>query len=325
MAIGLDIGALLTGLIGAGNAAAAQQVDWANLQFQKEQARKQYGLATAARTDAYGNKQSFDDLMKEWLVELTPTQSAITKAGEREQLASLTEDATRNRATRRRQETRALEAEQDYNRARTGYRYDQPPSEDAIMGDLARIMGSNREAGANQAASALARQALRFGRGGDIGEITKGAADAVGSGLAENILATRMAAAQESAQRKGQHQSEYLPALNQFASTMDAVGTAPQLFSNVAGEKSAEQSAMLSAIMSAIQSGSAGVGNAYQSMARTMLGSTPNLGGALSLSLSGNGGRDDDRYMKLSKNDILYDTRNNSVVYPSRTGGGSVF
>jgi hypothetical protein len=77
-------GALLgaiPGVIGAIMQGQAQQeqnyTNEENLQFQRENARKQYALATAGRTDAYGNKMTYNEALNQWDTQLTPQQKAI--------------------------------------------------------------------------------------------------------------------------------------------------------------------------------------------------------------------------------------------------------
>jgi hypothetical protein len=94
----------LVGLIGAGLQYSAQQeanqIAWANLNFQKQQGAKQFRLSTAGRSDAYGDEQVYDPATNTWKINLSPTQNQIINAGQREQLQSLTHDAVNNRILR---------------------------------------------------------------------------------------------------------------------------------------------------------------------------------------------------------------------------------
>jgi hypothetical protein len=279
MAIGFDPGALISGIAQAQAMAQAAAIQQRQLQFQKENAAKQYRLATAGREDVYGNKQRFDDLGNEWIMQLDPTQQQLVSAGEREQLLSLTEDATRNRALRQRQEQRSLDAGEDYETALAGLRYDQPPEEAAIRGELQRLLGSGREGLAKETQSVLGRQAARLGRGGDIAEIIKNTNDYVGSTTPDRLLQARQGALAESQARQGAHQARHIPRLNRAASTMDAIGNAPQRFSTLPQEMGGQQAQMLQAISQALANESNQVGGAYSNLAQTIAGSAPNLGG----------------------------------------------
>ena len=110
-------GALLgaiPGVIGAIMQGQAQQeqnyTNEENLQFQRENARKQYALATAGRTDAYGNKMTYNEALNQWDTQLTPQQKAIISAQQREQLYSMTEGTRRAHDLAARQEARGKEA-----------------------------------------------------------------------------------------------------------------------------------------------------------------------------------------------------------------------
>lgn len=279
----MAIGSIFAGLLSAMSAAQANQsatnLGYEQLNFQKQLARDQRRLATAARTDAYGNTVSFDELLNKWITDLTDTQEQILRSGEREQLLSLTEDAERNRATRRRQEDRALASEDVFDRLLSEYQFEQPPDEDAIRGELNPLIGATREEGLKRGSSALAGQAARLGRGGDLASILKRTNDELGSSLSNDLLKTRGAAFNESTARSGAHESKYLPALRQFAQFMDAVGGAPQLFSDAPGRVSQTQDSMLSAIMNAMGSEASNVGNAYNNLARIASNSSIDLSG----------------------------------------------
>lgn len=286
--MGFDLGSILSAILGGSAQANQAAIDWANLQFQKENAQRQYDLATSSRQDAFGDTTGYDQALKKWTTKLTPTQSQISRAGQREQLASLTEDAARNRNKARRQETRALAATEDYNNAERGYRYDQPIGEDAIRGELDRLMGSARSQAAGQGAAAMARQAVRLGRGGDVEKIMKASQDALGGQTVDSIIKARQQALNEAGVRESQHQSKYLVPMRQFGQTMDAIGDSPLRFSDINGPTNATQGQMISQAIGALVNGGSAIGNAYNELGNTM-GKYPNLSGALSLSLGGSG------------------------------------
>ena len=100
------VGGIASTAINAGWQQANYNLNLENLRWQKQQGERQFKLASAGRTDAYGNKQKYDELLNEWKLNMTPTQNKIVKAGESEQLRSLTEDAARNRMIRVRQALR---------------------------------------------------------------------------------------------------------------------------------------------------------------------------------------------------------------------------
>src|SRR4051794_1836795 len=73
------------------------------LAFQRQNAADALRFAKAARTDAFGNRTSYDDALNQWITSLTPEQQSLVSAGEHEQRLGLTEDAARNRDIRRQQ------------------------------------------------------------------------------------------------------------------------------------------------------------------------------------------------------------------------------
>lgn len=286
------IGSIISALAGSAAQNAGLQFDYQNLAFQKDNAKKQYGLATAARTDAYGNEQSFDQLLKKWNIKLTPTQEAILRAGEHEQKLSLTEDAQRNRELRRRQETRSLEADRDYNDARTGWRYDQPQSEGAIRGEQQLLLGLDREDRTRGNQAGLMRQAMRLGRGGDIPSIIKAIAQQGGAGMGGDLIKARTGALAESQAREAGHRQKYLPAMQQFAQVQDDIGQAGQKYSTVPQEMGAQQSDMIQTILQSLTNESGQVGDAYKSIAARLAsgGLNLDLGGLDSMFGGGGGG-----------------------------------
>lgn len=276
----------LSGIIGLAGIASQSShqnlqtaLQWMNLQWQKEQARRQERFSMATRSDAYGNQQKYDELMNEWKQILTPTQNQILKAGEKEQLLSLTEDATRNRDIKRAQADRGKEAGKDYNRALAGYRFDQPKGEASIRDNLNAIMGSGEEAGQKGQQAASIRQALRSGRGALLPNIVKSADDSVGQGLADRLLKARQQGVQEAATRLQAHDARYIPELQTFSQLMDAGGGAPIKYSDLPQAMAGQQSEQARAIQAALQATASNVGGAYNALAAAA-GKSPDFGAA---------------------------------------------
>lgn len=283
MAIGSLIAGIATALASANASANATNLGYQNLAFQKERDKAQRRLATATRSDIYGNSQSYDDLLNEFIINLTPMQEAITKAGEREQLLSLTEDAQRNRDTRRRQERRATMpytgAEDVYDSLVSGFLYDEPPDEDAIRGRNQLLYGAEAGDAIRQAAAGLGQQAIRLGRGGDFDKIINSIGGALSNAQLGTMRAGRQDAMNEATQRQGAHQQKHLPAMSQFAQLMDAVSSAPQMFGNLAATMGGQQSEIINGIARALSQGASGVGNAYSNAARLVGNSAVDFSG----------------------------------------------
>lgn len=272
----MDFGIMgaITGLIGAGlNAsaqAAQQQIQWAQLQFQKDQARKQNRFASAARSDQYGNKNSYDDIANEWKIALTPMQGKITKAGEREQLLQLTEDAPAARKQRQALQKRAQQAAPLFEQAMNAYKYREPKSEGAIKDEITNLLATNELARAKDNQAIIGRQALRLGRGQDIPKLIKATDDQLGSGQAETMLKARQGAIEERGQRIQQRDAELLPAIKMYASLMENGGQMPDLMPSTTSGLPQTQNAMASAMQQAMAQGAGQVGQAYQGLANSV-------------------------------------------------------
>lgn len=294
----------ITGLIGAGLQAKAQadaqQVAWANLNFQRQQARDQRRFAGATRTDAFGNMERYNDVLNKWETILTPTQRQITQAGENEQLRSLTEDAARNRRQKQRAEQTALQAGENFQEALAGYKFDQPASELATRDELERLLLTTGKQQSKDNQGLIARQALRMGKGADIAKIIATTDDALGQKLPETMLKARQVATQERGQKVQQHQSEFLPQLQNWEQLMSqGGGDASMKFSNVGQELQAMQGSMANAIQSAMQSGASSIGSAFGGVA-SAVGKSPDLSG-VARGLSGGGHRSQPKYSVVKK------------------------
>lgn len=314
--VGFDPVSLISGIAGMQANQQALQLERENLQFQKDQAKKQFDLATGKRTDAYGNTVGWNPITKEWETKLTDTQRGLVSAGEREQGLTLGEDAGRSRDVRRRQAERAGGAKDDFNTALMGYRYDQPDSEEASFSTIARLMAGANESRSKEVRNTLGRGALRLGRGGDIDQIVKSSNDMLGQMLPDTLLAARAQARGEHQQDVAAHNAEYLPQLNYFQGVEDDVGGTQPLFSSAPQTQANTQNAMLQQIAQSIAQGSAGVGNAYRGVA----GATANSGFRGSgLSFSGSFGGDTapDKpgYMTVPPGNSIFDPSTGQVLY----------
>ena len=199
------------------NAAVSQAV--MNQRMAQRNADRQFQLASAGRTDVYGNKMTYDPASNSWKLALTPEQQDITSASQNEQLKQLTQDAARNRNILNSAAERGRGAGEDYNRAIAGYRYDQPPSEDAIRSQISSLLSQADEQRRMNSSSLVGREALRIGKGSSIPQIVKAANDQLGAEMPNRLLQARETALQESGTRQQQHNSKYLPALAQFSKT----------------------------------------------------------------------------------------------------------
>lgn len=247
-------GGVISSLIGGNEAKKASQ---AALAQQLRMFEEQMRFAKAGRTDAYGNKISFNDALNEWITQLTPQQKRLLSAGERESLLSLTEDAARNRNARRRQEGIGKSATEDYNTLAARYHNRGTPSEGAILDDLTSLIAYADRGGGNQALN----QSLRTG-----GSRVRSGPPAAsgGSNLGANLLKARQAALDEYTTRAQGRNSELLPGMQFFAGQAGGGGGAPITYSDTPKALSGTQDAMAQLIAQVGQAGAANVGKAQQ-------------------------------------------------------------
>jgi hypothetical protein len=321
-----EIAGALVGLVGAGLQASAQAeqqtIELMNLRFQQRMAADNMRFAQATRTDAYGNKQRYNEATNTWETDLTPTQRAIVGAGEQEQLKKLTEDATRNRLILEEQRQRGLAAIPDYNKALAGFRYDQAPSRGADENQLYTLMSLASQDVMGGDRQAIGRTLLRQGRGADYALAIKAMDDAQGQSVGPNLLRAYEQSIPQFAQDVQQRQQHYLPLLDALQRTMaGGASSAPSPYSTVPNELNAIEGQQAAAIQSAFTSGASGVGGAFNELAKAA-GQSPNLSGvasALSGLGKGGGGKSQQPQYGLVPNQNAYDP---GVGYTDPGSGG---
>lgn len=274
------------------SAGEAAIINLMNLRFQERNAAQQYDLQTATRTDAYGNKQRYNRATNSWDTILSPEQAQIIQAQQDEQLKTLTIDAKRNRDILEAAAARGEQAKPDYNIALAGFRYDQPPSQQALEDTLASKMQLANQQASGQQGQAIGRTLLRQGRGADLPAILKAADDAQGRNIAANQLQAYTQSMQLEPQLQAQHQSKYLPVLQQLQQTMMQGGGIPPKWSDTPQALSTLQQQQSQGILSALQNAAGNVGNAYNAYAKGIADTAPDLKGIASLigAFKGSGG-----------------------------------
>lgn len=229
----------------AGGATATRQAN-RNLANQMRMHDQNMRLAKGRRTDAYGNATYFDDATGQWVTELTPMQKALIRAGEYEQLQGLTEDASRNRRARRRQEVIGRNSAEDYNRLLAEFRYSPVKSEDMIFDEISRLLASSRDIPDPGAG----RQALRQGR-----PIVTQNQTRQRNSMAERQLLARKAAMEEFNARSNAKNQRLLPALEFMRQGVGQGGGAGFNFSDTPGRLDQTQDSMSKLIASVGTSG----------------------------------------------------------------------
>lgn len=229
-----------------------------NLAFQKWLANEELKMGKASRTDAMGNTARYDPGLNEWVTDLSPTQRALSKAGEHEQLLNLTDDAAKSRVIRERAFNRGMGASDDFNRERADYNYGYNPSEGAITNDIADLILRSRsgQGGGSGGANKFLRQR------GNLPVISSSAGGNSGvSQIADALLQARQGALSERGTRQ-QQRNMHLPAMQSLAAMSDAGGGGPVQFPNFDKLFASEGDQSKQAI-GAMEAGGKGVGSAY--------------------------------------------------------------
>lgn len=279
--------AALISLIGAGagaySASSAGNVGAAGLAASQRNADRANRLGTAGHSDAFGDTTAYNPATNTWETTLSPTQKAIADATQSEQYKSLTSDAARNRAIKNMQYNMAGEAGKDYNTALAGFRYDQPASQGAIQDKLTTLMTNADNQASSSNESQASRALLRQGRGGDLDSLVKTIQDNRGKALAGDQLKAYTGSLGEEQQLQSTHQSKYLPALQQSASTVAAAGGAPVDTSSIAPLLAQGQQQDSQQALNALLQSNKEVGDSFKDYSSVLQKGAPNLSGIASL------------------------------------------
>src|SRR3954471_14647917 len=258
----------ITGLIGAGLQAQAQHdslmFQYAKFNWEKQRADKQDRFAQASRSDQYGNKTAYDELLNEWGIKLTPTQKELTQGGEKEQLLQL-KDAGEARKIKRQVQERARSAVEPFKKAAAGYQFDQPRSEGAIRSELTGLMANNDMMKAKADQAIMMRQAARLGRGADASKIIQSTDAKLGNAGAQSnrMLQARNEAVKEFAGRQQLHEAQWGTPMKMWGELMAQGGDIPGIpKSGLTDTTGAQQQAMLSAF----NQGTRGVSGAFDGL-----------------------------------------------------------
>lgn len=274
----------IVGLVGAGLQASAQAAqvnfEYAQLNWQKQRARDQDRLSQASRTDMYGNTTGYDPILNKWGVTLSPDQTKLRDAGQKEQLLQLTEDAPAARAIKRTIQQRAKDAREPYLQASLGYQYDQPKSEEALRSELSTLMATNDMAKSKADQALIMRSAMRIGAGSRAADIIEATNAELGQNAPNRMLDARKQALQEHAQLLGQHENQWGTPMKVWGDIMAGGGEMPNIGKS-------NQSQMIDSMInqqagqmqSAAQAGTAGVSSAMAALAKAA-GQSPSLAAA---------------------------------------------
>jgi hypothetical protein len=126
-------GMLLDAIMGSKAQKQQNNIAIQQLYLQREAQRQSTKLAKANRTDAYGNTVGYEE-GRGFVTTLTPLQQAIMSGQQGEQLASLREDAPRQRAASVRQDDRSKNADKAFTKLMGEYESLDRPTEKGEQG-----------------------------------------------------------------------------------------------------------------------------------------------------------------------------------------------
>jgi hypothetical protein len=313
----------IIGLVGAGLQAQAQaaqvEYEYAALNFQKQRAMEQDRFAQASRSDMYGNVTGYDPALNKWYVNLTPDQTSIRDAQQKEQLLELTKDAPAARKIRQAVQERAYQAKEPFLKASLGYQYDQPPSEEAIRSELTGLMANNDMLRSKADQALIMRSALRLGAGARATDIIQATDAQLGdpAKMQNRMLQARQQALQEFSQRQQQHEAQWGKPMEVWGSLMSQGGDLPNIpKSSMDQSLNAQIGQQMQGMQAAFGQGTQGVSSAMQALAQAV-GKSPDFSAAASAFGKGAGKKAGD-----STSDDTYDPTINRMGF-STFGIGS--
>ena len=279
------IGAMVTA--SAQNSAIASQERQAKeeLDFQEEQAARQEKLQTATRTDAYGNKLTYDENTGFETI-LAPLIQSMLDATNEEQYKSIALDAPRNREARERQDERTKLADTAYKDAFADYQSRAPVDEGRAIADAAKqtalLFG-----GGQQGDGGAALQAIRSGvrapeptnQGGSAGQ------------LAAALMQAKDGAKAKALAEQNASDAVDLSSLSQLMSLSNQAPQANIQYSNAGAEQSARADSALSALINIIANNAQVIGGSMDNLTQ-IAGKTPDFGQIFGMLTQGAGGID---------------------------------
>jgi hypothetical protein len=279
------IGALLSagaGLFSSIMQAKAQQqannINWQSVLETKRSNRKQEGLQTATRKDAYGNALVYTPGVG-WEYDLTGSTRGILDAEQRERTANLTKDAPRNRAAAERMDERSQEANDAWKTAFNKYKYRTEPSEEEAIADTRQTLLNSRRRGLDEAANLLSKQLLRTGSSSNIGRVYKDAANQYADSLQDVDLKAKELGGQKYRQNRDSDMAAIMSELNNLRGVADQTTTSPVNFSSFNQDLTGRADTATQQLASTLASGSSATRQALAQYAQGVRGSAIDISG----------------------------------------------
>jgi len=174
----------ISAIANMGQQQQANNINWRAVLDSEANTRKQEELQTAPRGDALGNKLVYVP-GQGWSYQLTPQSKSELSADQKERLASLTQDAPRNRAAAVRMDDRSKVAADDFEQEYNKYKYRPQDTEANYIANARTQLMNSRKEGLDSAANLLAQQLLRTGSSSNVGAVYKKAGDEFANSLAD--------------------------------------------------------------------------------------------------------------------------------------------
>lgn len=268
--------ALAQMLFGLGAQQDQKALSWANLNETKRSNRSSEKLAKSARKDANGNIVQYNEATNEWETVLSPTSKQILEAENAETLASLTQDAPRNRRAAERMDERSIMADDEFEKVFNEYRFRPETSEAEYISDAQNTLLGGKREGLDEAASMLARQLIRSGNSGEIEGIYKSFDDNYADGLAEMLLQGKNAGKQMFLQNEGGKDAKAQQELGFLGNIANGTTTSPVASTNIDRELAATAEGSLGQLLSTLSSNNAARQGAMNGVIQTA-GLTPDF------------------------------------------------
>lgn len=238
----------------------ANKVALANLDETRRNNANMLRMAKAGRTDAYGNKLSFDDALNQWITQLTPEQQSLISAGEREQRLGLTEDAARNRIIAAMQARTGQQARDALRKNITDYGAGGGPSEGATRADLTRLYSQATPSYGGRVTTDRSGSVVRGNANTGMGPSQR---------IAQILLQARQGALGETGQREQQRQSRLLAPSSTLAGLASGGQTAPPKMPTTAQDVNARSDDAMRNLINVMQNNQQNESRAFEGATKT--------------------------------------------------------
>lgn len=260
----------------------ANNINWLNLFETKRRNRETERLAKASRRDAYGNLLEYIPGVG-WVIDTTPMTEAILGASQKEELASLREDAPRNRAAAERMDARSQMADDEFERKFNEFRFRPRTTEAVEEFDATQTLLNARRKGLDESSAILGRQLLRTGGSSDLERVYKTANDQYAQSLVDAMLEGKRLGRQAFAEKEGADLQRLTGELGFLKNVADTTTTSPVARPTIGDQLTGRGDDAARQLIAAIQSGHSPLQQAYGTLSQGIRNSALDLSGVASL------------------------------------------